>query len=110
MILAASVDLLPADHDFSVSSLSINDEGTIVCVHLNTPAELCSSLKHLIADPDTSIPRHTAATPATSFGPSSEATYIIIGRLMQAFQAVHSRNPLHWFWYMQHSHLCIPLC
>jgi hypothetical protein len=59
----ASVDLLPTDHDFFISSLSINDEVTIVCVPLNTPATLYSSLKHLVADPDTSIPRHAAASP-----------------------------------------------
>ena len=70
----ASVDLLPSHHDFSVASLSITDNETIVRVPPNLPAKLRNTLDHIISDPDTSIPGH-AATTATSFGPASQAPY-----------------------------------
>ena len=69
-----SVDLLPSHHDFSVASLSVNDNETIVRVRPNLPAKLQDTLDHIISDPDTAIPGH-AATTATSFGPASQAPY-----------------------------------
>jgi hypothetical protein len=70
----ASVDHLPSHHDFSVASVSIKDNETIVRLPPNLPANLQNTLDHIISDPDTAIPGH-AATTVTSFGPASQAPY-----------------------------------
>jgi hypothetical protein len=70
----AIVGLLPSHNDFSVASLSINDNETIVRVPPNLPAKLRNTLDHIISYPDTAIPGH-ATTNATSFGPASQAPY-----------------------------------
>jgi hypothetical protein len=63
------VDLLPTTHDFSVSSLHP------ICVAPNIPVKHSVTLKHLIANPNTSVPGHGAAT-ENVFGPSSKAPYM----------------------------------
>lgn len=61
----------------------------------------------LVANSDTSMHGHAAATTATSFGPSSKAPYTESGVDYASLPGGVKENSLHWFWYMHVRHLCV---